>query len=133
MIRVPREAVAVSFSRSGGPGGQNVNKTSTKAEVRFCVADAAWLSPEARARVLSKLATRITKEGELVVASEKHRSQRDNLEECFVKLEALLADAVRREKPRKATKPGPGARRRRLDEKKAHGARKRERRGGGFD
>jgi ribosome-associated protein len=128
MIRIPREKVAVAFSRSGGPGGQNVNKTSTKAEVRFTLADARWLSPEERARGGAKLAGRLTREGELIVTSEKHRSQKENLEECFAKLEALLAAALRPERPRKATKPTKSSKRRRVEEKKRRGETKQSRR-----
>ncbi len=132
MIEIPRDKVEVAFSRSGGPGGQNVNKTSTKAEVRFVLATAEWLRPEARAVLAEKLAGRITNDGELITASEKHRSQKENLEECFAKLSALLTEALRREKPRKKTKPSRGSKLRRLESKKAQGAKKRDRRTG-FD
>ncbi|HYC79327.1 MAG TPA: alternative ribosome rescue aminoacyl-tRNA hydrolase ArfB [Planctomycetota bacterium] len=128
MIRVPRDQVRVAFSRSGGPGGQNVNKTATKAEVRFTLDDAAWLSPEQRARVREKLAHRITRDGELIVASERERSQKDNLEDCFAKLESLLTEALRRERPRRPTKPTKASKTRRLDAKKARGDVKRGRR-----
>ena len=129
MIRVPREKIDVAFSRSGGPGGQNVNKTSTKAETRFVLAAADWLTPEQRARLAEKLAGRLTREGEIIVASEKHRSQKENLEECYAKLEALLEAALRRERPRKATKPTKSSQRRRLDDKKRRGDTKDGRRG----
>lgn len=132
MIEIPRDKVDVSFSRSGGPGGQNVNKTSTKAEVRFVLATADWLRPEARELLAVKLAGRLTKEGELISASEKHRSQKENLEECFAKLSLLLTESLRREKPRKATKPSRGSKQRRLESKKAQGDKKRDRRRG-FD
>jgi ribosome-associated protein len=132
MIHVPRERVSVAFSRSGGPGGQNVNKTSTKAEVRFVLAEADWLSPERRALLAEKLAHRLTRAGELVVASEKHRSQKDNLEECFTKIEALLAAALRPVRARKATRPTKASQRRRVDDKKRRGDVKRGR-GASFD
>jgi ribosome-associated protein len=132
MIVVPRERVDVAFSRSGGPGGQNVNKTSTKAEVRFVLADADWIAPEVRARIAAKLAARLTKAGEIVTASERHRSQKENLEECFAKLSALLNEAARVERPRKASKPTRSSKRRRLDDKRSQGDKKRDRRGG-FD
>ena len=89
-----RSLVSTSFSRSSGPGGQNVNKLNTKAEVRFRLADAAWLAPDARARLAEMWPSHVTTEGEVFVSSQRHRTQEANLEDALEKLEAMVAKAA---------------------------------------
>jgi hypothetical protein len=73
-VKIPVGELEISFSRSSGPGGQNVNKVNTKAEMRFHVRSAEWVGPiEVRERLLSQQATKITKDGYLVVSSQEHR------------------------------------------------------------
>jgi len=124
---VPREHLTIRFTRSGGPGGQNVNKVETRVEVRFVVATAAWIPPEVRARLLGLPQARVNREGELVISSSRFRTQARNLEDCIDKLGLLLEAASRAPKRRIPTRPTRASRRRRSGEKKARSERKRAR------
>jgi ribosome-associated protein len=116
-----------AFSRSGGPGGQNVNKVNTKVNLRLAVEKLDGLSGAELERVKSVLANKITNEGEIVIASEEERSQRINLERAYFRMEALIASAARLPKKRQPTKPSKAARERRLEAKKRQGIKKAER------
>lgn len=113
----------------GGPGGQHVNKVSTKVMLRWNVLGSEMLSEEQRSVVLEKLAAKINKEGELVLSSHESRSQLQNKEEVINKLGWLLQSAFKRNKPRKPTKPGKAAVQRRIDAKKRLSEKKKWRRG----
>jgi ribosome-associated protein len=117
-------------SRSGGPGGQNVNKLNTRVLALFDVAGSPSLSDEQKQRVLRKLATRIDKEGFLHVVSQKHRSQEANRQAAVERLQELLQEALKPEIIRKKTRTPAGARERRLKEKKHRGEIKRNRQTG---
>ncbi|KAH9321920.1 hypothetical protein KI387_016559, partial [Taxus chinensis] len=84
------EHVTVSFARSGGPGGQNVNKVNTKVDMRFNVAAAHWLSSRVRERILQMEKNRINNDGELVISSTKTRTQKGNVEDALEKLQAII-------------------------------------------
>ena len=126
-LAIPDEEVSFVTSRSGGPGGQNVNKLETRVTVRVDVAGSPSLTEEQRQRLLERLATRITRAGFLQVTSQKHRTQGENREAALARFAELMAEALREETPRKATRVPRAATRRRLDNKKRHGQRKRER------
>lgn len=111
------------FSASGGPGGQHVNTSNTRAEVRFDVAGSASLGPRQRARLLERLGPEVR-----VVASEE-RSQLRNRELALERLRSRLAEALRVETPRRATKPTKASKQRRLDEKRQRSETKRRRQG----
>lgn len=101
---VPRDLVQVRFARSGGPGGQNVNKLNTKADVRVQVLGAeadAWLGEGPRERLLTRQGNRINKEGELVVQSTRYRTQRQNLADALSRLDDLVGTALAPPKERK--------------------------------
>uniref|UniRef100_A0A671R8Y3 Large ribosomal subunit protein mL62 n=1 Tax=Sinocyclocheilus anshuiensis TaxID=1608454 RepID=A0A671R8Y3_9TELE len=83
----------ITYSRSSGPGGQHVNKVSTKAEVRFHVQTAEWIPEEVRREILLKNKTRVNKAGELIVTSEISRSQKRNLEDCLQKISEMITEA----------------------------------------
>ncbi|XP_036428853.1 peptidyl-tRNA hydrolase ICT1, mitochondrial [Colossoma macropomum] len=90
---IPVDKLKVSYSRSSGPGGQHVNKVSTKAEVRFHVQTAEWIPEEVRNEIILKNKTRINKAGELIVTSEVSRSQQRNLENCLQKISEIITEA----------------------------------------
>ena len=113
-LTIPDSELQWKTSRSGGPGGQNVNKLETRATVRFDVAGSPSLGEEERARILERLGSRITKAGVLQVSSQKHRTQAANREAAVARLAELLAGALEPEAERKPTKAPKAAKRRRL-------------------
>jgi ribosome-associated protein len=128
-LDVPDEELAFVTSRSGGPGGQNVNKLETRVTVRFDLARSPSLTDEQRTRIAERLATRVTKAGILQVTSQRHRTQGANREAALLRFAELLAGALREEAPRKPTRATRASRQRRLEEKKRQGRRKQERAG----
>jgi protein subunit release factor B len=127
-MRIPRERLSIRFARSGGPGGQNVNKLETKVEIRFRIEEADWIPPSVRERLLVLYSGRVTREGELVVVSSRHRTQAANLEDALRKLEELLRRAARRPKARRPTRPTAASREKRLQQKKRRAEKKAQRR-----
>ncbi|MDR1059120.1 MAG: aminoacyl-tRNA hydrolase [Treponema sp.] len=124
-------ASKVSFSRSGGPGGQNVNKVNTKATLRLPLEDLAGLSDAEMARLREQLASRISGaagKGELIITGSEERSQRINLERVYIRAEALITGAARLPKHRRPMKPSRAVKERRLKAKQIQGRKKAERR-----
>jgi ribosome-associated protein len=118
-LAIPDDELEVRFSRSGGPGGQHVNTSSTKVELRFDVAGSPSLSPIQRARALARLRPRLTAEGVLILSASEERSQTRNREAALARLVAILRDAVAPPPPpRRPTRPSASARRARLDAKR---------------
>lgn len=125
--------VRFSFSRSGGPGGQNVNKLNTKAELRIRLEALRGLSARALDRLKQAAAGRITKDGDLLIVAETERTQERNRRECLLRLRALLIAAMKEPKPRRKTRPTKGSTERRLESKRSRSRKKKERRMGNFD
>ena len=116
------------FSRSGGPGGQNVNKVNTKVTLRIGLNDLAGLNDAEVSRLREALASRITGEGELVIAASEERSQHRNLERAYTRMEALIENAARLPRIRRPTKPSRASREKRLSSKRRRGLTKADRR-----
>lgn len=129
-VAVPEHELELRFSRSGGPGGQNVNTRDTRVEIVFDVTNSPTLGPRQRARVLRKLQSRLDGEGKLHVVASDERTQARNRDLALERLRMTLADALAPDPPRrKPTKPSKAANERRLAAKKARGQLKRQRKG----
>jgi ribosome-associated protein len=127
-IVIPPEALEWQFARSAGPGGQHVNRTSSKAVLRFDVVGCPQLPEAVRQRLLTRERSRITVDGGLVIASQRHREQPRNVADCLAKLSAIIERAATPPKPRKATRVPRAARAARLEAKKRRGTTKQLRR-----
>ena len=127
-IRIPLGELEWSAAASGGPGGQNVNRVNSKVTLRWPLARTQALPADVRERLRERHARRITAEGELVLTSQRYRSQQRNAEDCLEKLRELLLGVARPPVPRKATRPTRGSVERRLEHKRQRSQAKRERR-----
>jgi ribosome-associated protein len=118
------EKAFLDFARSGGPGGQNVNKVNSKAIARIRLDEVLGLSQAEAALASERLAGRLTTSGELVVQSDEEREQGRNREAAIARLFAIISGAARLPKPRKATKPTRASRERRLASKRSRSSSK---------
>jgi ribosome-associated protein len=127
-VSIPRTELDVRVSRSSGAGGQHVNKTSSRVEIFWNIAGSRALSEEQRARLREKLASRLTTEGSIRVVASDMRSQSRNRELAEERLAELVRRALIVPRKRKATRPTRAAKEARLDSKKRHSTKKRDRR-----
>jgi len=128
-LTIPAGELALAFARSGGPGGQNVNKVSSKVELRWNPQTSAVLTDADRVWLLSRLSSRLTTDGTLIVTSTATRDQLKNRDDALAKLTLIVRSALERPKTRRATKPTRASKRRRVEDKRHRAQIKRARRG----
>jgi ribosome-associated protein len=116
-IAIPDEEIRFEFARSGGPGGQNVNKVASKATLRWTPSANATMPPAVRDRLLRAVGSKLTVEGELLITSQKTRDQGRNIEDCLDKLREIILAVSRPPKVRRATKPTRASQVRRVEAK----------------
>ena len=121
-VEISESELSFQFTRSGGPGGQNVNKLNTRVTLFFDVAGCATLTDEQKNRILKKLSTRADKAGVIRVVSQKHRTQSANRSAAVEKLIELLRGALEKKRVRRKTTITRGAKEKRLSAKKQRGA-----------
>ena len=126
-IRIPETEFSLSFARSAGPGGQNVNKVNSKAVLRWNVATSSSLSGEVKSRFFQKFSQRINQAGELVLASDRFRDQPRNVSDCYDKLRHLIQTALVVPRKRVKTRPSRASVERRLQDKRHSSRRKQQR------
>src|SRR3989338_4219071 len=127
MIQIPDSEIEITASRSGGPGGQHVNKTNTRVTARWNLLKTQILTEEQKARCLFKLKSRINSEGELILHVDLLRSQILNRELALERLHELVTQALIIPKKRVKTKPSRASKMRRLEQKKRTGLQKKQR------
>lgn len=127
-LRIPMKEFDFTFSRSSGPGGQNVNKVSTKAQLRWNVAGSHSMNDTINQRLFKLHRRRITSDGDLIVSSQRYRDQSRNVADCLEKLRQILLQAAETPKRRKKTKRPKSAVEQRLKEKRQQAEKKRRRR-----
>ncbi|PHS17702.1 MAG: aminoacyl-tRNA hydrolase [Blastopirellula sp.] len=132
-IRIPKDELTFTYSRSRGPGGQNVNKVNSKATMRWSFLKSTQIDDYVKQRIQSRWRGRVNKVDELVIHSDAHREQPRNTEACIKKLCDIVLDSAKREKRRRKTKPSKGSIRRRLESKKIQSSKKQRRKSVNLD
>ena len=125
---IPAAELSVSFARSSGPGGQNVNKVNSKVTLRWNVSESNAVSLEVRTRFLERFSSRINQAGEILISSERYRDQPRNLSDCYEKLRQLVQTTLAPLRKRKKTKPTNASIEKRLAGKREKSMRKQNRR-----
>lgn len=124
----PKSELVFSFSRSSGPGGQNVNKVNSKATLRWQLRDSNFLTADHKQRLMQRYERFIDQHGNLVIQSDQHRFQLRNINECLQRLTAMILTTQTPPKVRRPSKPGRGAVERRLKSKRQQQLKKQRRR-----
>jgi ribosome-associated protein len=132
-ITIPATQLRATFSRSSGPGGQNVNKVNSKVDLRWQLSDSQVLTAGAKRRLKSIAGSRLTNEGEIQVVSDENRDQISNLRACRERLKRMVIKSLKPPTVRKKTKPSKGSIRRRLKNKKVNSEKKKNRSNQNFD
>ncbi len=123
-LSIPLSELQFRFSTSSGPGGQHANRAATRATLLFDVAESPSLNAKQRQQLLRKLESRLDKDGVLQISAQDSRSQSQNRDAAIGRFQTLLADALKRQKKRKPTKPSRAAKERRLEKKRQHSQKK---------
>lgn len=132
-IAIPDEEFAWAYARSGGPGGQNVNKVASKAELRWPLDASPSVPDSVKARLRAAHPAHVTVEGEFVITSQEYRDQERNRQRCLEKLADMLRRAATPPKPRVKTKPSKASKKRRVEAKRKEATRKASRKVTGDD
>jgi ribosome-associated protein len=128
-ISIPEDELRITFVRASGPGGQNVNKVSTAAELRFDAVHSPSLPEHVRARLIRLAGARATEDGVIIIQASRYRTQDQNRADALARLAGLIERAAHIPKARRVTRPSAASRATRLREKKRRGEIKRLRRG----
>jgi ribosome-associated protein len=128
-LQLPLDECELTYARSSGPGGQNVNKVNSKATLRWSPVLNVTLPAEVRQRFLAHYGNKLTTEGELLITSQRYRDQGRNVEDCLEKLRVMLAVVAVAPTKRRKTKPSRGSKERRLEGKRIESNKKQSRRG----
>lgn len=127
-LRIPRAEIRLRFSRSGGPGGQHVNKVESRVEAVFDIRTSPSLSEQQRSRLLKRLGPYLDQEGMLHVVAQESRSQWENRERALDKLAAVIREGLKTQKRRVPTVPTRSSREQRIEAKRRRGQKKIDRR-----
>ena len=117
---IPEDALSETFLAATGPGGQNVNKVASAAQLRFDLTASPSLPEPLKARAAALAGSKLTNDGAIVITASRFRAQPMNRDDAIARLAALLAEAAVPPKPRRATRPTLASKRRRLDSKSKH-------------
>ena len=117
-ITIPDEELNEEFFLASGPGGQNVNKVTSAVRLRFNVLETTALPPDVKARLLEKVGSRLTSNGELIIEAQRHRTQLKNRDDAAERLTEIIRSALHAPKKRRPTKPTKASVKRRIDNKK---------------
>ena len=126
-LQIPLAEFEFTYTRSSGPGGQNVNKVNSRATLRWPMRTSPSLPPPVRARFLQKYGSRLTIDGDLLIVSQRYRDQPRNVDDCLDKLREMLASVAFAPTPRKKTKPSRSSIKRRLEGKRQASQKKQSR------
>ena len=118
LLQIPEDEFTWSYARSGGPGGQNVNKVASKAVMRWDIAATTAIPEDVKIRLALQQKRFFTQDGSVIITSQRYRDQERNRADCLEKLRTIILQALAVPKVRKKTRPSRGAKRRRLQEKK---------------
>ncbi|HEY9786803.1 MAG TPA: alternative ribosome rescue aminoacyl-tRNA hydrolase ArfB [Candidatus Obscuribacterales bacterium] len=127
-IYIPISEFEFTFARSGGPGGQNVNKVNSKAVLRWRVTESPSLPDDVKERFLERFGRRVTTDGDVLVTSQRYRDQDRNVDDCLEKLRAMIETVAEAPATRRPTKPSAAVKRRRAETKRKASAKKQQRR-----